>query len=108
MQEVPKHLRQVQALGPTDFGVLRRNEARHVHTERRLQRRMAKQVGHHFLFVRILLDTELDAHVIGRNIFDIEQKWHLTRRHNISNPLDERCLIDIIRDARNRDGLLPA
>ena len=55
VEEVPEHLLQIEALGPADFGVLGRHEARQVDGEVGLQRRVLEEVRHHLLLVGVLL-----------------------------------------------------
>ena len=73
VEEVPEHLLEVEALGPADLGVLGRHQAGHVDGERRLQRRVLEQVRHHQVVVGAGLQLQLDAHIVGRDVPDVDR-----------------------------------
>ena len=62
-----------QPLGPADLRVLGRDEARQVDGEVRLERRVLEQVRHHHLRVGVLLELQLDPHVVGRDVLDVQR-----------------------------------
>ena len=73
VQEVPEDRLEVEALRPSDFGVLGRDEARQVDDEVGLERRVLEQVRHHHPRIGVPLQLELDPHVVGRHVPDVER-----------------------------------
>ena len=68
VQEVPEDRLEVEPLGLAELGVLRRHEAGEVHREGGLERRVLAQVRHHHLLVGVLLQLQLDPHIVGRHV----------------------------------------
>ena len=91
VEEVPEDRLEVEALGPADLGVLRRDEARQVDDEVGLERRVLEEVRHHHPRVGVLLELQLDSHVVGGHVPDVEQGRQLAREHDVGDALDERA-----------------
>ena len=108
VQEVPQHFLQLEAFGLADLGILGRDEAGEVHPERDLQRRMLEQIRHHHLLVRVLLQLELDPHVIGRYVSHVEQRRQLAAQDDVGDALDELRLVDRVGNAGDVDDLRAA
>ena len=101
MQEVPEDLLQIQAFWATNLRVFRRYQAGQVDREVGLQWRVLEQVRQHFVLVGFFLELELDAHVVGRDIADVQQHRHLARDHDVCDALDQYRFIHRVRDAGN-------
>ena len=101
VQVVPEERMEVESLGPTDLGIFRRDQAGQVDREAGLQRRVLAQVGHHLLVVGVPLELQRDAHIVGREILDVEQGRQLPREHDVGNPLDQLRLVHHVRKTRD-------
>ena len=99
VEEVPEHLLEIETLGAADLRVLGRHQARHVDGERRLQRRVLEQIRHHQVVVGAGLQLELDAHIVGRHVLDVDQVRHLAAEHDVADLLDELRLVDRVGNA---------
>ena len=98
VEEVPEDGLEVEALRPADFGVLGRDQARQVDDEVRLERRVLEQIRHHHPRIGVPLQLELDPHVVGRHVADVEQRRQLARQHDVGDPFDQRRLVDRVRE----------
>ncbi len=101
VEEVPQHRLQVEAFGPTDLGRLGRDEARQVDREGDLQRRVLEQVRHHHLLVGVPLDVELDPHIVGGQVADVEEGRQAALDDDLGDPFDEGGLVDGVGNARD-------
>src|SRR5690606_19010961 len=50
-------------------------------------------------YVGVLLDGELDAHVFGGDVLDVEQQRHLARQRDLGDALDQARLVQRVRHA---------
>ena len=108
VEEVPEHLLEIEPLGAADLGVLGRHQARHVHGERRLQRRVLEQIRHHEVVVGAGLQVELDPHVVGRHVAHVDEMRHLAAEHDVADLLDQLRLVDRVGNARDVELLVRA
>ncbi len=105
MEEVPEDLLQIEPLGTADLRILRRDQARQVHREVDLQRRVLEEIRHDHLLVGVLLHLERDAHVLRREILHVEELRQLAAQHDLGDPLDELRLVHRVRNAVDVDRL---
>ena len=108
VEEVPEHLLEVETLRPAGVGIFGRHQARHVDGERRLQRRVLEQVRHDQVIVGARLDVQLNPHIVGRDVADINQVRHLAAQHHVADLLDQLRFVHRIRDAGDVELLLRA
>ena len=97
MEEVPEDLLEIEPLGPADLGVLGRDQAGQVDGEVDLQRRVLEEVRHDHLLVGVLLHLDRDAHVLGREVLDVEQLRQLAADHDLGDALDQLRLVHRVR-----------
>ena len=91
-----------------DARVRRRQEAGQVHVEVRLQRRVLVEVGHRGLGSTLGLQLEHDAHVGRRLVAHVDDLRQLPRDDLVRDLLDERRLVDGVRDRGDDDLALAA
>ena len=74
-------------------GILGRHEARQVHREGRLERRVLVEIRHHHLRVGVALQLQRNPHVVGRQVPDVDEVRQLARERDVGDALDERGLV---------------
>ena len=94
VEEVPEDLVQVEPLGLADERVLGRHEAREVHGERGLERRVLVEIRHHHLRVRVPLQLQRNPHVVRGQVPDVDEVRQLARERDVGDALDEHGLVD--------------
>ncbi len=108
MEEVPENRLEIEPFGLADLGVLGRHETGEVHRERGLERRVLAQVRHHHLLVGVLLQLQLDPHIVGRHVLDVEERRQLAADHDLGDALDKLGLVHHVGDARDEHGPAPS
>ncbi len=105
VQEVPQNLLEIEALRPAHLGVFSRHQTRQVDREVGLQGRVLEEVRHHHLLVGVLLHFDRDAHVLGRQVLDVQQRRQLAAEHDVGDLLDQLRLVDRVGNAVDVDRL---
>ena len=54
---------------------------------------MLVEVRHHHLLVGVLLQLERDAHIFGRDVFDVEELRQLPAEHHLGDALHQLRLV---------------
>ena len=102
---MPQDRFQIEALGASDFGILRRDQAGQVYRKGNLQRRVLVEVRHHHFFVGVLLHLDGDAHVFSRDVLHVEQLRQLPLLDHLADLHDQLRLVDGVWDAVDVDRL---
>ena len=63
-----------------------------------MQLRVLVQVGEHFVFIRIFLQNQIDANVIGRKITDLGHQRQFPAVNQLGNAFDQVRFVDGIRN----------
>ena len=64
-----------------------------------LERRVLEEIRHHHLRVRFPLQHQLDPHVVGGHVLDVEERRQLARQDDVGDALDQGGLVDRVGDA---------
>ena len=105
VQEVPKNLLQIEALGATDLRVFRRDEAGEVDGEGDLQRGVFEEVRHDHLLIGVLLQLERDSDVLGREVLHIQELGQLSTEDDFGDSFHQLRLVHGIGNAFDVDRL---
>ena len=96
---------QIETLGPADFGVLGRNQARQIDDDVGLERGVLEEIRHHHLWVGVALQLQCNPHIVRGDVLDVEERRQLAGEDDVSNPLDQRRLVHRVRNALDVDRL---
>src|SRR5690606_27277613 len=107
-QEVPEDLSEIEALRAPELRVLRGDQARQVDGEVRLEGSVLVKVREDLLLVGVLLEIDLDADVVRRDVPHVRDQGHLAGGDDLGDALDQRRLVHAVGDARDVDGLRAA
>ena len=69
---------------------------------------MLEEIRHHQVLVGARLQLELNPHVVGRQILDVDQMRHLAAEDDVADALDELRLVDGVGNAGDVDDLAAA
>ena len=105
VEKMPEDRFQIEPLGPSHLGIFGRNQARQVHRKGDLHRSVLVEIRHHHLFVGVLLHLDGDAHVLGRDVLDVDELRQLPLLDHLADLRDELRLVHGVRDAVDVDGL---
>ena len=105
MEEVPEDLLEVEPLGPAELGVLGRDQAGQVDGKIELQRGVLEEIRHDHLLVGVFLHFDGDAHVLGRQVLDVEQLRQLAGDDDVRDLLDQLRLVHRVGHAVDVDRL---
>ena len=99
VQEVPQRLLQRHAAWRADLRILRRRQARQVDVEVVLQRRVLEQIRQDFVFVRALLQRQVDADIFGRKVADVGDQRQFPAVDQCPDAFAKNRFVDAERDA---------
>ena len=95
----------LEALRAAGVRFFDRHQAGHVDGKRGLKRRVLEQVRHHQVVVGSGLQRQLDAHIVGGQVLDVDEVRHLAAEDHVANALDELRLVHRVGNAGDVDAL---
>ena len=108
VEEVPEHGAEIRGAGAADVGFS--VGTRHVRFTAKFvwSGVFFEEVREHLLLVGLLLQLELDANVVRRDVLHVEEERHLPLHDDVGDALDEHRLVHGVRDARDEERLRSA